>query len=512
MKNNNTPAIKVIGISKQYPGVHALRNVNWEVMRGEVHGLAGKNGAGKSTLIKILGGSVQPDSGEIYLSGQKVHFRSPHESIEKGIAIINQELMLVPHLSVAENILLGRLPHDRLGGVDWPTARDEASKATARLGLEIDPSLPVSSLSVPQQQVVEIARALSRQADILIMDEPTSALATQEIDNLLAIIHRLREQGKTVIYITHKLNEIFAVADRITVMRDGENIATMKTNETDTAKVVNHMVGRKMESLLHKKEAATLGEPILEVKNYTRHGVFEDISFVLCSGEILGLAGLIGAGRTELLRGIFGIDPIDNGEVFVSGKRVEKVSPDNMIAAGVGLAPEDRKQQGLVLSMSILDNFTLASLRHHIRKQKEEYAIGEKMFVNLSVLAPSLSTLVSTLSGGNQQKIVIGKWLATSPRILFLDEPTRGIDIGTKADIHLLVQNLAKQGVAIFIVSSELSELTNVCDRILVLHDGRITGEFRYGEVDEESLLAYLTGSKTANHPNLKRAEVIENE
>jgi ABC-type sugar transport system ATPase subunit len=512
MKNDKVPAIEVIGISKQYPGVRALQNITWEVQSGEVHGLAGKNGAGKSTLIKILGGSVQPDSGEIRLNGHKVSFSKPHDSIGKGIAIINQELMLIPLLSVAENILLGRLPHGRLGGVDWAQANEKARESLQRVGMEIDPSSLVNSLSMPQQQAVEIARALSRQADILVMDEPTSALAAREVDNLLDTVRRLREQGKTIIYITHKLDEIFAVADRITVLRDGMNIATVNPGDVTPAQVVNFMVGRRMESLFLKNKSAPIGEPVLEVKHLTRHGIFEDISLTLHSGEILGLAGLVGSGRTEVLRAIFGIDPIDSGEIWVCGKRADRITPEKMISARVGMAPEDRKQQGLVLGMSILDNFTLASLIHLFRNRKEELEIGEKLFTNLSIRAPSLSTLVFKLSGGNQQKVVIGKWLATSPRVLFLDEPTRGIDISTKADIHLLVQNLAQQGVGIIMVSSELPDLISVCDRMVVLSSGHISGEFRYGEADEETLVAYATGSRVASQTNGTKVNVIKNE
>jgi ribose transport system ATP-binding protein len=512
MSGEKTPIIEVIGISKQYPGVRALQNITWQVQPGEVHALAGKNGAGKSTLIKILGGSVQPDTGEIRLSGQPVRFGSPHDSIAKGITIINQELMLIPQLSVAENIFLGRLPHNRFGDVNWSLAKEEAKQVMRRLGLEIDPSLPVSSLSVAQQQAVEIARALSRQSDILVMDEPTSALAAREVESLLEIVRRLKSQGKTVIYITHKLNEIFSIADRITVLRDGENIATVNTNEVTSAQVVNLMVGRSMESLFHKKETVVPGAPILEIKHLTRDGIFKDISFTLHTGEILGLAGLVGAGRTEILRAIFGADPIDGGEIYINGKAIPRITPGKMISVGVALAPEDRKQQGLVLGMSILDNFNLASIRHFFRNQKEEIATGENLFSYLNVRAPSLATWVSTLSGGNQQKVVIGKWLATKPQILFLDEPTRGIDISTKADIHLLVQKLAQEGVGIIMVSSELPDLLSVCDRLIVISNGQITGEFHYGDADEETLVAYATGSRLSSPGISTLAKAANNE
>lgn len=493
--DNLLPIIEMVGISKFYPGVVALEDISWNVRRGEVHGLAGKNGAGKSTLIKILGGSVQPDAGEIFLSGKKISLTTPHDSMAHGIAIINQELMLIPELSVAENILLGRMPHNNFGSVDWKKANSIAKESTSRLGLDIDPTLPINSLSVAQQQAVEIARALSRQAEIIVMDEPTSSLANREVENLLNIVQRLREQGKTIIYITHKLNEVFAIADRITVMRDGKKISTEEVRSTTPAEVVNLMVGRNIDTLFKKEGSATTDRPVLEVKNLTRKGVFKDISFTVHSGEILGIAGLVGAGRTEILRAIFGADPIDSGEIWVQGKHIKELSAEKMIEAGVALSPEDRKLQGLVLSMNIADNINLASLNQVIRNPRKESVLAQNLFTSLSVRAPSLSTIASTLSGGNQQKIVIAKWLATSPRVIMFDEPTRGIDIGAKADIHILVQQLAHQGVGVVLVSSEFQELLNVCDRIIVLHEGNLIAEYLYGVVDEETLVAYATGS-----------------
>lgn len=492
----STPIVQMVDISKRYPGVVALEDVSWSIRRGEVHALAGKNGAGKSTLIKILGGSVQPDSGEIHLSGKKIHISTPHDSIAHGIAIISQELMLIPKLSVAENILLGRLPHNRLGQVDWRQANEIARDAIARLGLEVDPTLPVGSLSVAHRQAVEIARALSRNAEIIVMDEPTSALASREVENLLETVRRLREQGKTIVYITHKLNEIFAVADRITVMRDGKSVATVEVGQTTPKQVVNLMVGRNIDRLFEKEGSATSQTPALEVKDLARKGVFEHITFTVHAGEILGLAGLVGAGRTEILRAIFGADPFDEGEVWVQGKLIRRPSAKSMIDMGVALAPEDRKQQGLILSMNLLDNINLASLDRAFRNYRKELGTAQNLFTSLSIRAPSLKTMASTLSGGNQQKVVIAKWLATKPRVILFDEPTRGIDISAKADIHMLVQELAQEGVGVVLVSSELQELINVCDRIIVVHDGRLVAEFHYGEVDEETLVSYATGSR----------------
>ncbi len=483
------------GISKHYPGVTALDHVDLEIIEGEVHALAGKNGAGKSTLIKTLGGATRPDSGEILLNGKKVTLHSPHDSIAAGIAIISQELMLGPELSVTENIMVGRLPKTKFGTVNWDEARKSASAALAQLGIDLDLNIPVKELSTAQQQAVEIAKALSRNAKVLVMDEPTSSLPNKEVDHLLDTIRRLSAQGITIIYITHKLKEIFAVSDRITVLRDGKLIRTCPIDEIDNAKVVELMVGRSADAMFTKGPGSVQNEPVLEVKRLTREGAFYDISFTLNKGEILGIAGLLGSGRTEILRSIFGVDAVDSGEIYVDGKRIEHPSVTEMIANGVSLAPEDRKLQGLVLSMNISDNINMASLHSAVRNLGEEKKISKDLFSRMGVKAPSIKTLVSSLSGGNQQKIVISKWLATGPKVVLLDEPTRGIDVGAKADIYRLVEQLASKGVAVIIVSSEFPELLSVCDRIIVLHEGRQDAEFTYGNVDEETLMAYASGT-----------------
>ena len=483
------------GISKHYPGVTALDHVDLDIIEGEVHALAGKNGAGKSTLIKILGGAARPDSGEILINGKKVTLHSPHDSIAAGIAIISQELMLVPELSVTENIMVGRLPKTKFGTVNWDEARKAASDALSQLGIELDLNIAVKELSTAQQQAVEIAKALSRNAKVLVMDEPTSSLPNKEVDHLLDTIRRLSAQGITIIYITHKLKEIFAVSDRITVLRDGKLIHTCSINEIDNAKVVELMVGKSADAMFTKGPGAIQNEPVLELKHLTRNGAFSDISFTLNKGEILGIAGLLGSGRTEILRAVFGVDPVDSGEIYVAGRLIEHPSVTEMIASGVSLAPEDRKLQGLVLSMNISDNINMASLHTTIRNLSSEKKISKDLFSRMGVKAPSIKTLVSTLSGGNQQKIVISKWLATDPKVVLLDEPTRGIDVGAKADIYRLVEQLAAKGVGVIIVSSEFPELLSVCDRIIVLHEGRQDAEFTYGNVDEETLMAYASGT-----------------
>lgn len=495
MSEDKKNVIEMRGITKAYPGVIALDHVDLDIADGEVHALAGKNGAGKSTLIKVLGGACVPDSGDILLNGEKIAIHSPHDAITHGIAIINQELMLIPELSVAENILIGRLPLTKFRTVDWKAAYALAAEPLKQLGIALNLKTPVKNLSTAQQQVVEIAKALSRNAKILVMDEPTSSLPNKEVDNLLATIRRLSAQGITIIYITHKLKEIFAVCDRITVMRDGKKIETRAIKDITQSEVVELMVGRGADALFEKGPSAALDEPVLEVKNLTRHAAFKNISFTLHKGEILGLAGLLGSGRTEILRAIFGADAVDSGEIIIDGETVAKPTVPDMIARGVSLAPEDRKLQGLILSMNIADNINLTSLPSAIRNIGAENKIAQDLSARMGTKAPSIKTMTSALSGGNQQKVVISKWLATHPKVVLLDEPTRGIDVGAKADIYRLVEQLASQGMGVIMVSSEFPELLSVCDRILVLHEGELDAEFTYGNTDEETLMACASGT-----------------
>lgn len=497
MSEDRVPLLRMEGISKSFPGVQALDQVDFEVYAGEVHALVGENGAGKSTLIKILSGAYAADAGRILFRGKEVEFHSPRDAIDAGIATINQELMLIPQLSVGENVFLGRLPRRELGRVDWAQVRERTRELFALLGLDVDPDALVGDLSVAEQQATEIARSLSWQAEIIVMDEPTSALSGQEIEHLLAVIRRLRDQGKAVVLITHKLDEVFQVADRITVLRDGHLINSMMAEETTPEDVINKMVGRSVESVF-VKETAEIGTPVLEVRHLSRRGSFYDVSFTVRRGEVVGFAGVVGSGRTEVMRAIFGADPIDEGEIWVDGQRVDGVPLAGRIDAGLGLVPEDRKNDGLVLGMSVGDNLVLATLKQlsvmGVRNVARERQVATGLVTDIGIKTPSLRTEVLSLSGGNQQKVVIGKWLATGPKVLILDEPTRGIDIGAKAEVHALIQGLARQGVGILIVSSELIEVMSVSDRILVMHEGRITGEFDRDEATEEAIMACATG------------------
>jgi ABC-type sugar transport system ATPase subunit len=497
MNNNPKVIIEMENISKHYPGVVALDNVNLAFYKPEIHALAGKNGAGKSTLIKILGGAVLPDSGKISINGREIFLNSPQSSIKQGISIINQELMLVPELSVVENILLGQFPTKGANFFDWSTAEKKVDRILSTLGLEIDPKTKVKKLSVAQMQIIEIAKALSRDSQIIVMDEPTSSLPIREVENLLNIVRKLKEEGRTVIYITHKLNEIFEITDRITVLRDGKKIVTLETENTDEREVVNHMVGQNEPILHHKHTVGKSDDPVLEVRNVSLKNKLSDISFTLHKGEILGIAGLLGSGRTELLQAIYGYYPILSGHIYVDGNMVNQPSVRKMIKEGIVLAPEDRKLQGLILSMNILDNINLANQNSIFRKKGAELNAANQMKNDMNIVTSSLKSLVSSLSGGNQQKIVLSKWMVTNPKIILLDEPTRGIDISSKYEIYRLIQKQAEKGVAFIVVSSEFSELLQICDRILVLSQGGVSEEGNADDFNEESLFLHASGLDT---------------
>jgi ribose transport system ATP-binding protein len=422
---------------------------------------------------------------------------------------MTQEMNLVPTLSVAENVLIGHLAQRR-GRVDWPAVRKAARELLVELGFDIDPDARVENLSVAQRQGVEIARALSRRAKIVLMDEPTSALAAPEIEKLFGTVAKLRARDTSIIYISHKLEEIFRVADRVSVFREGECVATLETGKTDRDAIVRLMVGRELRSDAERRKKAVCERvPILEVANLASKGKFQDVSFQLYPGEILGIEGLVGSGRTEIVRAVFGADPVDSGSIRVAGKPIGNVRPDRMIASGVGLVPEDRRTQGLVLGMSIVDNVSLVDLARRrsfgLREIGVERSAAQKLVDALSVRAPSLATPVATLSGGNQQKVAIGKWLRTSPRILIFDEPTRGVDIAAKADILRIIKDLAEQGVGIIFISSEQAEVLTVCDRILVLREGRIVAEFNHKEANSELLTQAAFGR---SRPRLSGTEV----
>jgi ribose transport system ATP-binding protein len=493
-----TSILTLNGISKQYPGVVALSNVDFALEQGEVRALLGKNGAGKSTLVKILSGAVEPDSGEIRIEDKPVQFHSPRDAFEQGICTVYQEMSLVPGLTVAENILLGRWPHKRQFGlslIDRDEIRRSAQAALDQLEVKLNLNELVSRLNLAQQQLVEIAKAISFNPRVLVLDEPTSALPSGEVEVLHRVVRRLAEQGRAIIYVTHRLQEIPQVADTVTVLRDGKNIGTISAAEATPERIANMMIGGDWRRTERKHDAA-IGDVKLSVRNLSREGVLHDISFDLHAGEVLGIAGLLGSGRTELLRAIFGLDAITNGEILVNGERVEHPSPGAMKVHGVGMTPEDRKHQGLVLPFSVQDNLTLASLNrvsaNGILNPQRERVLAQERVAEIGIKTSGIEVKTRTLSGGNQQKVVVGNWLNTLPGVLMMDEPTRGIDIQAKEQIFTLVRDLAQRGLAVLFVSSEIEEVLDVADRILIMNQGRITGEVKPDEVNVEKLLALV--------------------
>ena len=492
--------LEASGIVKSFPGVRALDGVELTVRRGRLNALLGENGAGKSTLMNILAGVFPPDGGEIKLAGRPVRFRNPREAQAAGIAIIFQELNQVPHLSVAENIVLGREPLTRAGLIDYPRMIADAAKLLAQLELDIDPRRAIASLRVGQQQVVEIAKALSFRSQVIIMDEPTSAITEQEIEVLIRLIRQLKQCGVGIVYITHKLDELPKIADDITVFRDGKFIGARPFQDVTREEMIRMMVGRELAGF-YPRNAARTGNEVLRVDNLSlphpsRPGDFvvKNVSLAVRRGEVLGIFGLMGAGRTELLETIFGLHGATaTGSVSVDGKCISLSSPQAAIRAGLALAPEDRKAEGLVLPMTVAENITLASLarneRFGILHTAREQQLSEQFIQRLRIKTPSPQQLVGNLSGGNQQKVVLAKWLATNPKVLLLDEPTRGIDINAKKEIYGLIDELVHAGLAVVMVSSELPEILAVADRILVLCEGRQTAEFARDEATEEKIM-----------------------
>lgn len=491
-------------ITKAFPGVRALDGVSFDLQGGEIHALVGENGAGKSTLMKILGGVYTQYGGEIRIDGETQRFRGVRESEDAGIAVVFQELSLVRELTVGENIFLGREP-SRLGVVEWGELFSQAASLLRELNLEIDPRVLVSTLGTGRQQLVEIAKALSHNARILVLDEPTAALTDAEAESLLLILESLRARGIGVIYISHRLAEVFRLSDRITVLRDGKTVSTESTGESDQQRLIAQMVGREV-SQLFPQATRTAGEVVLEARHVSaadpaRRGrlAVDDVSFSLRRGEVLGIAGLMGAGRTELLTTLFGAWPARTaGEILIDGKPVRITHPSDAIAHGIGFVTEDRKRSGLVLDESVLRNMTLVALERvsgaFVTNESREIAASGGLFQRLRIKASSLFTIARTLSGGNQQKVVLAKWLMNEARVLFLDEPTRGIDVGAKAEIYQLIDQLAQSGVAVVLVSSELPEVLGLCDRILVLHEGRISGEFSRAQATPEAVMACAIG------------------
>lgn len=491
----NDILLKMVHIDKKFPGVHALRGVSLELRKGEVHALLGENGAGKSTLINVLGGVISPNAGEIYINGKKMSIGSVIDAQRAGIAVIHQELVLVPYMTIAENIFMGREPKNNLV-IDRKKMNREAAEILGRIGLNLNPATPVKNLSIAQQQMVEIAKALSLKSNILVMDEPTSSLSENEVNVLFQIIRKLKTEGVGIIYVSHRMSELFEITDRITVMRDGEYIDTRKTNETNTDELVYLMVGRKLENY-YTRNFREPGAVTLKVAKMSVRNLLHEISFEAREGEIVGFSGLIGAGRSELMQAIVGLRKYQSGEVTICGRAQNNEGYRKAISKGIVLVPEDRKKLGLILINTVAFNSTLAVVHEFIKKgwvnRKREKEIVDNAVKGLRIKASSHEQRVGTLSGGNQQKVLIGKWLATNPKILILDEPTRGVDVGAKADIYEIMDNLAAQGITIIMVSSDMTEIMNMCDRVIVMKNGAITGTVEHEELSQERIMHLAT-------------------
>ena len=496
------PLLEVRNIEKSFPGVRALSGVSFDVRPGEVHALLGENGAGKSTLIKIVSGVYQPDLGSILVNGTEVHFSSPDDARRAGVATIYQELLLFPELSVAENIFLGHAPLAGAGRIDWRAMRAEAERLLDSLEIDdLSADQIVGVLTVGNRQRVEILRALSYDARILIMDEPTAALTESDVTRLFDVVRRLKQRGVGIVYISHRLDEIFAIADRVTVLRDGAYVGSRDVANTNVAELVQMMVGRRLESLF-PKTVAPIGAPVLEARDLVRRPLTKGVSLTVHSGEIVGIAGLVGSGRSELAQTLFGMTPSESGDVRLNGENVRIGSPETARANGIAYVPEDRGTQGLVRGMSVLHNFSLAALGSLSRAGFIDRAAERRMALDgvarFSVKTSSVDEIAGRLSGGNQQKIVLGKWLANNPKLLILDEPTRGIDVGAKAEIHRLMSQLAAEGVAILMISSELPEVLGMSDRVLVMREGRIVAEFDRADATSEAVGAAMMGGTSS--------------
>jgi ribose transport system ATP-binding protein len=501
-----TPLLEMQGIRKVFPGVVALNNVDFDLVPGEVHALVGENGAGKSTLIKIISGLYQRDAGTVRVNNKAVDFKSPADAISERIKVVYQELDLVPTLSVAENVFLGSYPKRRYGQVDWDDLYAQTEKLLDGFGLDIDPRMPVGQLRVAEQQLVEIARALSRQAQIIVMDEPTSALSPAEVEKLFGAIECLKEAKCGTIYVSHKLEEIFQVADRVTVFRDGNKIVTKPVRETNTVELVSYMVGRELREFFPKTESQP-GKPLLVAK-HVNAGRLHDLNLTVCAGEVVGVFGLLGAGVHTIGRALFGDVP-RMGEVTLDGKRVRANSPTDAIGKGLGLLTESRRDDGLLPFLPVQTNITLVALQKFatggwIRRRAESQAADERV-KQLNIKTPSLKQQIRLLSGGNQQKSLMARWLLQNPRVLMLSEPTRGIDVGSKVEIYKLIDNMAHKGMGLLVMSTELPEILGIADRIIVMYEGRITGEFSRAEATTEKLIAAASGT-TVEEANGVRA------
>ncbi len=491
------PLLRMEGIGKSFPGVRALDDVLFEIRPGEVHALMGENGAGKSTLMKILAGAYSADSGQIVLDGSPVTIAGPQRAAELGINIIYQEFNLVPQLSIAENIYLGREPRKGLGFLDQEKMRREAQAVMDSLGAKLDVRTPVGKLPVAMQQMVEIAKATSRKSRIIVMDEPSATLTDHELENLYRLIQQLRSEGVAIVYISHRMDEVFAISDRITVLRDGKTVGTKLRGEATPEELIRMMVGRSLDENFPKVAAAP-GDVVLEVRNLVRAGILHDISFSVRAGEVVALAGLVGSGRTEIARCVFGADHFDSGQVLLQGKPLVAHGPASAIKAGIGLVTEDRKAQGLVLGMGVRENATLAALPKFAKagfvQSGPEKKKASEYVASMGVRSPSLEQRVKNLSGGNQQKVVLSKWLMTDSKLLILDEPTRGIDVGAKVEIYQLINRLTADGIGILMISSELPEVLGMADRILVMREGHLVGELSRAEATQEKIGVLAVG------------------
>ncbi|PLV58710.1 sugar ABC transporter ATP-binding protein [Thermotoga sp. KOL6] len=502
--------LKAKGIVKRFPGVVAVNNVDFEIYENEIVSLIGENGAGKSTLIKIITGVLKPDAGEILVNGEKVEFHSPVEAFEKGISVIHQELNLCDNLTVAENIFLAYevvngKKRNLFSRVNESTMYERSKELLELIGAKFPPDVLVRELTTAQRQMVEICKALVKEPRVILMDEPTSSLTVEEAERLFEVINMLKQRGISIVFVSHRLDEVMRISDRIVVMRDGKRVGELKKGEFDVDTIIKLMVGREVEFFPHGIETKP-GKVALEVRNLRWKDRVKNVSFEVRKGEVLGFAGLVGAGRTETMLLIFGVNKKESGEIFVNGKKVEIESPEDAIKMGIGLIPEDRKIQGLVLKMTVKDNIVLPSLKdiskwHLVLDEEKEEKISEEFVERLAIKTPSIYQITENLSGGNQQKVVLAKWLATKADILIFDEPTRGIDVGAKAEIHRIIRELAAQGKAVIMISSELPEILNLSDRIVVMWEGEITAvlDNKEKKVTQEEIMYYASGQRKQN-------------
>ncbi|MDR1481173.1 MAG: sugar ABC transporter ATP-binding protein [Synergistaceae bacterium] len=487
--------LEMSGITKSFGGIKALNGVDFKVRRGEIHALIGENGAGKSTLMKILSGAYLPDEGEIRIDGQLCDIAAPIDARRYGVGIIYQEFQLIPSLSVAENIFIGAFPYKAAGTViDWKKLRGDARAALSHIGFDIDVSTQVSDLSVAYQQMIEITKALNKKVRILVLDEPTSVLAPNEVEKLFDVMRSLRGEGVTMIYISHKLEELFTICDSVTVMKDGAYVGTGETADMTKDQLISMMIGRKLDAMFPMRKPLERDETVLEV-NGLSSGVNHDCSIFVRRGEIVGLSGLVGSGRTELVRAIFGADAMTAGEILLEGRRVSIKNPRNAVKLGIGLIPEDRKRHGVILNKSIRQNTTMAAVNKIVNmgviKGSEEKRAATELVEKLRTKTPSVESDVGDLSGGNQQKVVLAKWIFSDSKVMIFDEPTRGVDVGAKSEIYQIISELAESGKGVIVISSEMEEIIGLCDRVYVMHEGRITGMVSGDEITEDTLMRY---------------------